>query len=71
MNTPLVLPLPSNRDLREHFDADADYERLWRARLLRNAKVRAVDARLSQWHERQVVGVSNVVQLPSLLRRQA
>lgn len=71
MKNAAVLSLPSNVDLRDPFEPDADYERRWRARMLRNAKAVAVEAKLVRWHERELV--NNVVQLetPCWLRRQA
>lgn len=71
MKTAAVLSLPSNVDLRDPFEPDADYERLWRARMLRNAKVAAVEAKLVEWHERGLSTQRKVIELPFMLRKQA
>lgn len=44
-----VLPLPALRELRTQEDADADYERVWRSRLLRNAKYREAERKVTLW----------------------
>lgn len=61
-----VLALPTLRDLRTQEDADADWERVWRSRLLRNLKYLDAQRKVNLWHVENEHGP-----LPSMLSRQA